>query len=261
MHPAKQCSFEEDVNIPFIIRGPDVPRKHTTDIVTTHTDIGPTILDIAGVRPREDFDGLAIPLTEHDLHRATKTRYEHVTIEHWGYASNEGKIYDWYPVLTYNNTYKAVRIVGNSYNLLYQVWCNNEHELYDLNTDPGQMVNLLAHPDEDANEERPDGKLVMGVPLEKVVPRLDALLFVLKSCKGGTCVRPWREIHPAGNVDTLGDALSPRFDRFYEQQQRRAKVQFDRCELGYILDAEGPQADEQTWSMLSTLDPNWHMWT
>lgn len=250
MHPAKQCSFEEDVNIPFIIRGPNVPRRHTTDIVTTHTDIAPTILEIAGASTRNDFDGLAIPLTKHDLHQATKTRYEHVTIEHWGYASNEGKIYDWYPILTYNNTYKAIRIISHSYNLLYQVWCNNDHELYDLNTDPGQMTNLL-HPDEECPEQ------LMGVPLEKVVSRLDSLLFVLKSCKGETCIRPWKEIHPAGNVENLRDALSPRLDQFYEQ--RSARVQFSRCELGYILDAEGPQAN-RSWTM-STLTPHWHMWT
>jgi hypothetical protein len=77
------------------------------------------------------------------------------------------------------------------------------------------------------------------VPFEKVIARLDALLFVLKSCRGQTCVRPWHALHPAGNVQNLHDALASRFDVFYEQQQK--KVRYDRCELGYILDAEGPQ--------------------
>lgn len=31
-----------------------------------------------------------------------------------------------------NNTYKSVRLLGEDYNLYYSVWCNNEHELYDL---------------------------------------------------------------------------------------------------------------------------------
>lgn len=31
-----------------------------------------------------------------------------------------------------NNTYKAVRIIGEDYDLYYSVWCNNEHELYDI---------------------------------------------------------------------------------------------------------------------------------
>ncbi len=72
-----------------------------------------------------------------------------------------------------------------------------------------------------------------------VVARLDSLLFVLKSCKGSTCVQPWRALHPEGNVDTLRDALSPRFDHFYLNQQR--KVEYTRCEQGYIVGSEGPQ--------------------
>lgn len=31
-----------------------------------------------------------------------------------------------------NNTYKALRLIGNDYDLSYTVWCTNEHELYDL---------------------------------------------------------------------------------------------------------------------------------
>lgn len=31
-----------------------------------------------------------------------------------------------------NNTYKAVRVLADEYNLFFSVWCNNEHELYDL---------------------------------------------------------------------------------------------------------------------------------
>jgi hypothetical protein len=80
---------------------------------------------------------------------------------------------------------------------------------------------------------------LLGVPFAKVVSRLDALLFVLKSCKGQTCVRPWQALHPAGNVQSLQDALAARYDDFYVHQQK--KVSYDRCEAGYIVDAEGPQ--------------------
>jgi hypothetical protein len=31
-----------------------------------------------------------------------------------------------------NHTYKAVRLFSTDYNLFYSVWCNNDHELYDL---------------------------------------------------------------------------------------------------------------------------------
>lgn len=250
MQPAKQCSFEEDINIPLIIRGPGVPKKSTSDIVTTHTDLAPTLLEIAGIPLRNDFDGLPIPLTEDGLSQAEETRHEHVTVEHWGFASNEGQVLESYPRLHTNNTYKALRVISQTYNLHYQVWCNGDHELHDLTTDPGQMVNLL-HPEEEAPET------LVGAPLDKVVARLDSLLFVLKSCKADTCIHPWQALHPAGNVASLRDALSPRFDSFYEDELRR--VEFDRCEMGFILDAEGPQFGHD--SLLSVFDPKWHEWT
>lgn len=40
-------------------------------------------------------------------------------------------------------------------------------------------------------------------------------------------------------MQDLHDALSSRFDPFYEKEQKR--VEFDRCEAGYIVEAEGPQ--------------------
>jgi len=45
-------------------------------------------------------------------------------------------------------------------------------------------------------------------------------------------------LHPQGNANSLQDALSPRYDSFYEQQ---ARVEFDYCDAGYIIPAEGPQ--------------------
>jgi N-acetylglucosamine-6-sulfatase len=64
--------------------------------------------------------------------------------------------------------------------------------------------------------------------------------MVTKSCKGITCISPWSVIHPAGNVRTLQDALDAKFDGFYEALAEEV-VRFDRCELGYIVESEGPQ--------------------
>ena len=80
---------------------------------------------------------------------------------------------------------------------------------------------------------------ILGIPVSKVLPRLDALLMVTKSCKGHTCVHPWSVIQPAGNVKTLAGALNKRFDNFYASVS--ASVSFEKCELGYILESEGPQ--------------------
>lgn len=99
-------------------------------------------------------------------------RHEHVAVEYWGFALAEGEgggfgecslgvasigkgnffFFFWKAFVTdswllcadilfedgndrlvaLNNTYKAVRIIGEGYDLYYSVWCNNEHELYDI---------------------------------------------------------------------------------------------------------------------------------
>jgi len=91
MQPGKECGFEEDVNIPFIIRGPGIAKNVTSDLITTHTDLSPTILSLIGEKPRPDFDGLAIPVTENEIKSASDNWHEHVTVEYWGFAVGEGQ--------------------------------------------------------------------------------------------------------------------------------------------------------------------------
>ncbi|KAK0750095.1 arylsulfatase-like protein [Schizothecium vesticola] len=240
LQPGKECGFEEDVHVPLVVRGPGVPKgREVEGVVTTHVDLAPTLLGIArGEGDGLEFDGEAIPLTGEDVDAARGRRHEHVAVEFWGLALNEGKTWGGEEErVALNNTYKGARVVGEGYSFYYSVWCSNERELYDLTTDPYQLRNLL-HPDEKAHVPA----TILGVSFDKVVARLDSLLFVLKSCKGTTCTRPWHALHPAGNVLNLKDALAVRFDDFYLTQQKR--VSFDRCELGYIVDAEGPQFEK-----------------
>jgi N-acetylglucosamine-6-sulfatase len=42
-----------------------------------------------------------------------------------------------------NNTYKALRVIGQNYNLYYSVWCTNEHELYDMTVLPPSMKTIV----------------------------------------------------------------------------------------------------------------------
>ncbi|TDZ24828.1 Arylsulfatase [Colletotrichum orbiculare MAFF 240422] len=226
-----------------------VPEGKTAEIVTVHQDLVPTILGLASA-PRTDLDGLAIPLTKPDFEDAARTRHDHVTVEYWGIAASEGA---WgfsgtNQSFVFNNTYKAIRVVSKEYSLYYSVWCTNEHELYDLNTDLGQLRNLL--------QAISQATSFLGLPIKKVVSRLDSLLLVTKSCKGSVCTHPWRAMHPQGNVDSLRDALSTRFDSFYEQQQVR--VEYSRCELGYLVDAEGPQFEKD--GLVYWKSPNWGDW-
>ena len=129
--PGKECGFEEDINIPLIVRGPNVPHGET-QAVTTHTDLVPTFLKLAGASLPDGLDGTAIPLTKPEFKEAESTRNEHVTVEYWGMATFEGGGKQDVGQMLFNNTYKAVRVVSDEYNLYYSVWCNGENELYDL---------------------------------------------------------------------------------------------------------------------------------
>lgn len=103
--------------------------------------------------------------------------------------------------------------------------------------DPGQLDNLLSNLTDPSEMSKLSGSL-LNHPLSKLVPRLDALQLVLKSCKGDSCRDPWRTLHPQGNVHSLPEALNPQYDDFYNSQP---KVKFSECKRGYIIEAEGPQ--------------------
>ncbi|KAK6815287.1 hypothetical protein RU639_008709 [Aspergillus parasiticus] len=228
--PGKTCGFDEDIRVPFFIRGPGIPEGAVEDSVSTHIDLAPTFYELAGIPLREDFDGAPMRILGNNM----GTLHEHVTVEYWGQAMLEGGLSNLGKPTVPNNTYKAVRILSEEYNLYYSVWCNNEHELYDLTNDPHQINNLFAKAQTDSSQETQ----IMGHSLSRAIPRLDALLLVLKSCKGTACVEPWSVLHPDGSVHNLRDALDEEYDSFYQAQ---SKVSFDRCEYAYIIDAEGPQ--------------------
>ncbi|OAP55881.1 hypothetical protein AYL99_10033 [Fonsecaea erecta] len=252
LQPGKECGYEEDINIPLIVRGPRIPKGTSRAIVTSHTDLAPTFLSLAGGEIRSDFDGSAIPLISPDDDGAVETRGEHVNIEYWGFALAEGKYGN---AMYWNNTYKGIRVIGTGYNLYYSVWCSGEHELYDLRVCPLTLVLIMFarlttpptqnDPYETHNLYKSNHSSVFEFPaiatttLRHLISRLDALVMVLKTCKARTCTHPWETLHPDGDVDNLQDALAARYDDFYELQQER--VRFDRCEKGYILESEGPR--------------------
>lgn len=135
--PGKQCAFEQDINVPFIVRGPGVAGGVETNAVTSHTDLAPTFLALTGARVPDGYvlDGQAIPFSNVDTDLETPSasdagwRQEHVNVEMWGIIMSEGQ---YGSVLYPNHTYKALRIEAETYGYLYVVWCSGEHELYDM---------------------------------------------------------------------------------------------------------------------------------
>jgi N-acetylglucosamine-6-sulfatase len=107
--PGKACGIEEDIHIPFIMRGPNVPANKTIDVVTQHADLAPTIMKIAGADWESfGFDGTPLPLNKEEMQDAILNRQEQVNVEFWGRGVAEGK---------HNFTY--VNGTSCKYNLLY----------------------------------------------------------------------------------------------------------------------------------------------
>ncbi|KAH9870122.1 hypothetical protein J1614_007044 [Plenodomus biglobosus] len=130
--PGKSTNIEHDINIPFFIRGPGIPKNKISNIPTSHTDLVPTIFQLAGIPQRADFDGAPVPVRVSDAAvAAPDDRGEHVNVEFWGGYAVEGNAFygrdRWG-----GNTYKSVRVVGGEdggFDLSFTVWCTNEVEL------------------------------------------------------------------------------------------------------------------------------------
>ncbi|KAG0236794.1 hypothetical protein BGW42_002662 [Actinomortierella wolfii] len=216
MYSGKQTPYEEDVNIPFIIRGPGIAKGVKSDAVATHTHFAATVLRLAGLPYPDHLDAPPIPVLAEDNRHTEEFQSESFAVEFWAEAFVENATFR-----SPNNVYKSVRVIGEDYNLFYSVWCTGEHEFYDLTKDPYQVENLY------------DTTLTENPSL---IDRLDALLNVLRTCKGQTCRDPWSALHAPkeGNVQsgqellngkkvrTLKDALSESFDKYYASLPRFA---------------------------------------
>ncbi|PCD24248.1 hypothetical protein FGRA07_11227 [Fusarium graminearum] len=172
LQAGKTSCYEEDVNIPFMIRGPGVPKGAVMKHPTNHVDLAPTIFDLAGIPLRDDFDGTPMPIKD----QKKPQKYESINVEFWG-ADDIGEGKYGADSHVFNNTYKSIRIIGSGYNLMYSSWCTNERELYDMHTDPYQMVNLYQ-----------STGFLLGNPVEKVTSCIKGLMMVLKRCQGQQCV-------------------------------------------------------------------------
>lgn len=162
------------------------------------------------------------------------------------------------------NSFKSLRLIGNGYDIMYAVQCqNNSHELYDMVEDAVQMRNL--HPTAPAEEGESNPyhsgyNQLAGYDIQQLLPRIDALLLVLKSCKGDACSNPWKQLHSDGTVRNLRDAMNQTYDDNYHNLP---KVEFRVCFKNGTVDlwAEGPQwhpglADADRWVNLELFERN-----
>ncbi|KAI9335263.1 alkaline-phosphatase-like protein, partial [Obelidium mucronatum] len=194
LNAGKTTPYEDDVNVPFYVRGPGVAKGKVRQDVNSHTDFAPTFLKLAGAtQTAYPFDGEPIPI--HEDEEADRNR-ETLGVEFWRPAGGE------FSPIPHGeeNTYRSLRINGVGYSYLYTVWCTGHRELYDNIKDPFQLKNIYE------------------TASAKLVNRLDALLVAVHDCKGTTCQKPWNTLLPG--INNLGEALNPKFDGFFSGQHK-----------------------------------------
>jgi N-acetylglucosamine-6-sulfatase len=188
--------LENDIRVPFLVRGPGIPAGSTSPALVANIDIGATILELAGVapaaRPGADGQSFASALRGSGATSSAAQR-DRLVIEYgsWGTgyiprgpcAVGCGICG---PELTQlvdapSNTYTGMRIINSTANIAYAEFRENSHameapistnwtELYDLSVDPYQLVNLALQADK-----------------KDLVAQLSRELWSVANCTGGDC--------------------------------------------------------------------------
>ncbi|ROV99828.1 hypothetical protein VSDG_02972 [Cytospora chrysosperma] len=238
----KSLFYNEDVNIPFIVRGPNVPQGVSSRIPGLHLDLAPTFLEIAGL-PKSKwpsfFDGRSLLEQWHEPNNYNVTAAgkgngkESINVEYWGLVGIEAPSAGSLGAPFHNNTYKTIRTIGEQENWAYAVWCNGQTELYNVSADPYELTNLA----------RAYGGNTVSAEHQRVANRLNALLMVTKSCEQERCRDPWAWLKPTDDTTlvSLAQAMDSAYDDFFANFQ---KVNFDTCMNIQKVENEGPYFPE-----------------
>lgn len=174
----KGTAYEEDIHVPFMVRGPGIAPGTTVSQMTANIDFAPTVTEIAGATPAFFVDGRSfLPL----LLEGQVPWRDGLLVE-FGYIDEQDPSEAPPDPETDNalngvsgGAFRAIR--GPDY--VYVEYANGEVEFYDLASDPYQLENLA------------------GSLSEATLAELHAKLDALKYCEDKTC----RELDQALKIE------------------------------------------------------------
>lgn len=131
----KSTPYEEDIRVPFVIRGPGIAAGVTRTHLALNTDVAPTLTRLAGVEPPAFVDGRSLlPI----LGASTPTTpWRQSFLVERGTSERLDDVDD---ALERLPPFRALRGTATS----YAEWADGSRELYDLAADPGQLDNRFA---------------------------------------------------------------------------------------------------------------------
>jgi N-acetylglucosamine-6-sulfatase len=126
----KRLAYEESMHIPFVVAGPGVIPRPVSSLAL-NLDVAPTILDLAGVTVPADMQGRSL---------ARVLRAEAPMVRDSFLYEYDRETF--FPVIP---DIRAIRTQNRKY--ISYAESPSEDELYDLASDPGELVNLAHRPD------------------------------------------------------------------------------------------------------------------
>ncbi|PNP74391.1 hypothetical protein FNYG_12440 [Fusarium nygamai] len=235
----KGLPYLEDTNIPMIIRGPGISHGSTSKIPSSHVDMAPTFLELAGMQKDSEyyppfFDGRSLIGEWKNPEASHSSEKEILNVEFWGTISNGGS--PDYELRSGVYAYKTLRIVSDTSSWLFSRWCtNNDTELYDTTADPYELNNLAINPTPES---------------QRIIHRLNGLLLVTKSCNQESCRDPWKVLQrdSGGSFTTLAEAMDAKYDAFFAALP---SVGYQKCMNYQATENERPYYPPESISLAS----------
>jgi N-acetylglucosamine-6-sulfatase len=144
----KNYLYEEGERVPLIIRGPNIPQGATRQQLVANIDLAPTIVSLTHATPLRVMDGLNLLPLIHDP------------------TNNPGR-----DLLFESNDIGAFGVGSGPWK--YTAWNNGDEELYNIQTDPYELNNLLFGPG--------------AINFASIRDQLAAKLAQLRNCSGASC--------------------------------------------------------------------------
>jgi len=137
----KGLPYEEDIHVPFIIRGPGIEAGTTLQgYITGNVDLAPTLAELAGVKPPDYVDGRSmVSLLGADRPSVSDWRSGYL-LEFYGYNRVDEDLHSPPPVAEYLGL--------RTQEYLYVEYSDGFVELYDLTEDPYEVSNIATTADQ-----------------------------------------------------------------------------------------------------------------
>jgi N-acetylglucosamine-6-sulfatase len=162
----KMVPYDPSTQVPFLIRGPGIPRGRRTKALAGDVDLAPTILNATPARPSHPLDGRSILPFARDTRLRSLRPFLHTTAGQGAKGrtnTREGRARGVQPRVP---AWSAVRTTR----WLYVEYRGGQRELYDLSRDPWEMTSVIGDPTQRTRRNT-----------------LRRILGDLRSCRGRSC--------------------------------------------------------------------------